>query len=463
MALSAALRPYITAGLALTTAGVIAVTPVPAVQAPSLTQPSISLTAGDSLLNVPLNLFQAILNIPANEIHAMSTLAQSLFYSGPWWVGSPTNVWGEDPGDLGHFESVIEMMVPFPELSGAGHEGDFAYDGLAQQLAMLAAVEIPADPSCESLDCLPAMPTSPITGFTWIDQAIWSLLIVTGLQKMPIIDNWFQIPFSAMTNGNSYYFDPATQAGLQDSGVGHDGFLWEGTRTAAQIMAAHPEMETEHPDAWAALEKMDPDTPMMPWTGTSYAMDFQQPFTNFFNSLMAPFDASKFEMPDPTEFLRVLQADLAAMIVAFNPFIPGSPFCPGECLLPEPGGNIFDAGDWNTPSYVLAVQAIDAMWPGNKIIDEWLTAHDAGTANVSTPEIIDYEGLLWRLGQTLLDLKNPLPPNPAIDTSDFLPTAAQIHDALGDYWYNIVDNSGILGPFDAQGLWDAIFNITPAA
>lgn len=452
-----ALRRYCTAGLVITTAGLIAVAPVvprvpgasegTGVAAVHLTP---RLTAGESLLNVPLNLLQALANIPANEIHALDTLSQSLFYSGPWFVGSPTNIWGEDPGDPGHFESVLQLLLPFPELSGAGHEGELFYPGLGQQLAMLAAVEIPVDPSCASLDCLPVMPTSPITGFTWIDQAVWSLLVATGLQKFPLIQNWFQVPFSDMTNGNTYYFDPNSPSML-NSGLAHDGFYWDGSRTLEQL-GLDP----------ADYPNIDPDAQLMPWAGSSYEMNFEEPFTNFFNSLMAPFDHNKFEMPDLVEFGRAIQAVLASMLVAFNPFVPGSLFCPGPCLLPDPSGNIMDPSAWSQPSYYLLAKAVGDLWPGNPVIDEWLAAYTAGTANVSTPEIIDYEAWLWRLGTVLLDLKNPLPDDPVIDTTPYLPTVDQIHDFLGSYWYNIADNIGVLGPFDVQGLWDALFDAAPA-
>src|ERR1700761_7693747 len=55
-----------------------------------------------SVLNIPVNLFEDILNIPYNEIQGIDVLSNSLFFSGDWWVPSATNLWGTDPGDLGH-------------------------------------------------------------------------------------------------------------------------------------------------------------------------------------------------------------------------------------------------------------------------------------------------------------------------------------------------------------------------
>ncbi|WP_046321223.1 hypothetical protein [Mycobacterium sp. UM_Kg1] len=445
-----ALRSYFSAGLAITTAGLITVAPPAASIAKSeAVHLETQLAAGESLWNVPLNLFQALVNAPAWEIHAMDTLAKSLFYSGPWFAGSPTNAWGEDPGDMGHFEGILQMMFPFPLISGAGHEGDHSYPGLGQQLSMLANVQIPIDLSCAGLDCLPAMPTSPITGFTAIDQTLWSLLIAFGLQPFPLINNWFQIPFSAMTNGNQFYFDP-NGPGMVNIGYANDGYYWQGTRTLEEL-GLNPE---DYPN-------IDPNAPLQPWAGSYYSMDFGQPFANFFNSLTQPFDPDQFILPDPIDFARAVQSMIASSLLAFNPFIPGSPVCPGPCLLLEPGGNIFDPEDWNTPSYFWLVKIMDDLWPGNPVIDEWMDAYAEGTANVSNEEMIETQAWLWRLNTVLLDIKNPLPPDPVIDTTAFLPTPEQLQAFFGDYWYNIFDNSGIIGPFDIQGLWDAIFNITP--
>lgn len=451
---------YVTASV-LAAAGLVAVAPIaprlPAVQVakPEASNLAVRLTDDASFLNIPLNFFQDLVNIPANEINALEVLAQSLFYSGPWWVGSPTNIWGEDPGDPGHFEAITQMLFPFPELSGAGHEGDLFYPGLGQQAALWATVQIPADPTCASLDCFPVMPTSPITGLTWLDQPIWSFLIATGLQKFPLINNWFQVSPSEMSTDNPYYFDPNSPS-MHSPGVANDGFLWEGTKTL-QELGLNP----------ADYPNIDPDQPLMPWAGQSYAMDFKTPFDNFYNSLLQPFDWNNFQLPSLEEFGRSIQALIASMVVAFNPFIPGSPLCPGDCLWPgvNPWGDTDTDG---VPSYYAMVKFIGDLWPGNSIINEWLSDYDDGTANISPPEFIETESELWRLGQTVFDFGNGMPTDPrmlplAIDTSDWLPSESEIHAALGDYWFNILDNSGFLGPFDFQGLWDAIFDVPPTA
>lgn len=497
--MSVALRRYLAAGLAITTAGVVAVTPLVALSRPegSISTASLRLTGGESLLNVPLNLFQAIVNIPYNEVQAMEVMAQSLLATGPWFSGSPTNLWGEDPGDPGHFQAVIDMLIPFPELSGLGHEGDYTYPGLGQQFAMLAAAEAPADPSCQSFACLPMVPTSPITGLTWVDQLIWTGLIVTFVQKLPVLDNWFKVPFSAMTDGNGYTFDVVIQnanggwginpgminsgpvATTPDGGTGYT-YLWPGTHapTQADIDAA-----AEHGLTFT------PGTQLMPWAGETFQWDVAAPYQNFFNSLMAPIDPTEylkgFQLPDPIEFLRALQALVAGSFVDFNPFVYGSPLCPDTCALPD--GN---------QTYEGFIKVVSALWPGNKYLDQWTAMYEAqdnqlGYRSPEASTISDYLTWLWRNQTTMFDFANgktgpqgnefpAVPPTPGsgeggdgtpgdipsapgqppavpvIDTSGVLPTLNEVNAWLtahvGAQMAGFLNNIGVLGPFDMNWL-----------
>lgn len=491
-----ALRRYVTAGLAFTTAGVVAVTPTVALRLPEgpITNSAVQLTSEGSLLNVPLNLFQAIANIPYNEVRAMEVMAQSLLATGPWFVGSPTNVWGEDPGDPGHFQSLINLAIPFPEITGMGSEGDYTGMGLGQQIAMLAAAEIPADPSCQSFACLPMTPTSPITGLTWVDQLLWTGLVGTFIQKLPVLDNWFQVPFSDMTDADGYTFNVVIQGadgtwqinpGLVDSGpvATESGytFLWPGTHapTQADIDAA-----AAHGLTFA------PGTQLMPWAGQTFHMDLAAPFQNFTNSLMAPIDPSTymqgFHLPDPADFLRALQALIAGSFLDFNPFVYGSPLCPGPCTLPD-----------GEQTYQGFIKVIGDMWPGNKYLDQWMAMYDAkdnqlGFRSPEASTISDYLTWLWRNQTSFFDFDNgksgpqgnnfPATPSipgsgagdstdgvptapgtpqgePVIDSSTYLPTLSEVNTLLtahlGAQMTGFLNNVGILGPFDLNWLLSA--------
>lgn len=463
--MAVALRPYLTAGLALTTVGAAAVVPPVAARLPvlPLASPAVTLTAdGASLLNVPLNLFQQVVNIPYNEVQALEVMAQSLLFTGPWFRGSPTNIWGEEPGDPGHFQSLMNLFVPFPTLSGAGNEGDYSYPGLGQQLSLLAAAEIPSNTACASLDCLPMVPTSPITGVTAIDQLIWTTLVFTFIQKFPLLDNWLQVPLSELTQGDGYTFDvlvqdPATgdwevNQTLINSGPVDSSFLWPGTRFPT---------DDEIAEAAAKGVTLDPNTPLMPWAGETFKLDVFAPFVNFFNSLQEPFDASKFALPDPLDFLRAVQALIGGAFLDFNPFVYGSPLCPGPCVMPD-----------GSQTYEWFIHGLNDFWPGNTYLQDWISLYDnqqLGYATDEANDIADYLTWLWRQQSVWFNFYNglpepygnPLPPDPAIDTSGFLPTMAEVNafvaDTFGPGVQVFLDNVGVLGPFDFDALWNLFF------
>ena len=155
----------------------------------------------ESIANIPYNLFQDILNVPYNEIQGLDTFADSEFMTGNWFVVSATNLWGVDPGDPSHFMSLVDLMLPFPALSGLGApETDFDA-GLGQQRGVAVAAELPVNGACDAASCIPQVPTPPITGITSIDSLIWDSQILSGQQEFPLIDNWFQVPIYDLLNG----------------------------------------------------------------------------------------------------------------------------------------------------------------------------------------------------------------------------------------------------------------------
>lgn len=84
---------------AVAAAGVVAALVTPVVAPTGITVDEREITrvsAADSLFNIPLNLFQAIVNIPNTEVGALTILGNALMYSGNWWSPSATNIWGPD-------------------------------------------------------------------------------------------------------------------------------------------------------------------------------------------------------------------------------------------------------------------------------------------------------------------------------------------------------------------------------
>lgn len=378
---------YPSAGAALLAAGLVAATPGAPVavqnSAADMVERAVRLVADGSLLNVPFNLFQDIVNIPSTEVEALNVSASSLFFTGNWWSPSATNIWGEDPGDPGHFMGLTNLLIPFPEISGLGSpEIDPVADangtaGLGQQLALLAAAELPASASCDATWCAPVVPTSPITGFSGIDQDIWLLSILTGMQQFPLVDNWFQVPLSDLLDGYTFPAVENPSAGVGPNGSVPDGFGFAGTVDG-------PNGEN-----------------LMPWSGADFTFNPLGPFQNYFNSLMAAPDYTAFQLPDVEELGRALQAVAAGSVIDFYPWVPGSPACAGACEMPE---GLTSAA---------IVRGIDSFWPGNPLIEQWLALTDTGQANGATPEQIDFAAEYLHGQHTAFDLDNPLPSDPA--------------------------------------------------
>jgi hypothetical protein len=259
---------------------VTATTPPPEIR---VANTEIRLTADSaSTLNIPLNLIEAIANIPANEINAMNNLANSLFFTGTWWVGSPTNIWGIDPADPPKIQALAEIFAPFPAVSKP----------LAEQLTILLAAELPVNAACGATTCPPFVPLQPITGIPPIDQIIHWALILTGLEPFPLLNNAFRVPLATLMSG--YTFGPVTDpAGPVAPGYGYPG--------------------TTGPDN------------QMPWANTTAKLDPFAPITSFITSLMEP--PTGIKIASPEEVITAFTNLFKALWVGFYPFVPGSPVC----------------------------------------------------------------------------------------------------------------------------------------
>jgi hypothetical protein len=372
----AASRPYVMAAAALAATSMVAVTPLATKAAELAAELPIrhmatQLVDAESLANVPLNLFYDLINIPANELYATQFFTDNLFMAGPWFVVSPTNLWGVDPGDPTHFMSVVNFAVPFPALSGMdAPETDFS-GGLGQQIWGLVASELPTSSSCDEAACLPFEPSSPITGLQGVDFYLWVSQILSGQEKQPLFDSWFDAQYGP---GGTYYFNPAADGSTDPSSsvASGEAFPFQGWSSPTDpLLGGEGIPGTGAGDA-------------MPWSGDTYTFEPWVPFENFFNSLMETPSTSGLDgtgidpiYGDPTEIAQTFQAFLAGLMM-FDPFTPGSPFCPGECT------SVTSAG----MDYPDLIKDIGNMMPGNPVINEWLTAYANGTANVPSEATI---------------------------------------------------------------------------
>ena len=117
--MQAASRAYVLAAAAVAATSAVVLTPA----APKASQvPVRSMqTRLVDFTDVPINAFDDVANIPYNEVAGIDVLGNSLLFSGDWWVPSATNIWGTDPGDIGHYMGILDTLLPFaPQISGLG-------------------------------------------------------------------------------------------------------------------------------------------------------------------------------------------------------------------------------------------------------------------------------------------------------------------------------------------------------
>lgn len=172
----AAVRPYVTAGVALVGASVISVTPIQpipvaersitqeysltAASSPTCAPGSLSALCGDtggaalptalplaalgtdpSLLYVPINLLNMALSIPAWEIQAMDRFADAMIGTGSWQVWGPTNVFGFDEWDPPKLQGFVDMLIPIKPFSSV----------IGEDLSWWARANLPMNSGCAAL------------------------------------------------------------------------------------------------------------------------------------------------------------------------------------------------------------------------------------------------------------------------------------------------------------------------
>ncbi|HXO13742.1 MAG TPA: hypothetical protein VN871_15415 [Mycobacterium sp.] len=424
--MQAASRAYVLAAAAVAATSAVVLTPA-APKASHIPVRSMETRLVD-FTDVPINLFDDVVNIPYNEIQGIDVFGDSLLFSGDWWVPSATNIWGTDPGDLGHYMGIIDMALPFaPQISGLDQpEIDPIADangtaGLAQQLGLLAAAELPVSSSCDAQTCAPMTPSEVITGNTGYDRDIGFFEALAGNaqnstgQPFDLFSDWLKVPLSDLTNGFTYttaddpgLVDPSPDVGSADGGVtGSLGF--EGTTGADGT-----------------------DAGLMPWAGDTFQLNLFGPFEDFYNSLFtAPtggLDGSGVEIPTGTEILDAFQNITAGSIVAFDPYVAGSPACPGVCDLPA------------DESQLGLLQNVLAWDPTNSTLASYVNDF-AAQNNATQPEINDAVALLQtgsynfsptELAQVDAALANINPELPALYTNEGILTDPNYLTYLSD-------------------------------
>lgn len=420
------------------TGGLVGVIPMPAREpAIRLASPSVRLVDADSVLNIPANLFQDIVNIPYNEVGAFNDLGDGQLFAGTWLTASATNLWGEDPGDPTRFQSLVELGIPFTAISGEGSpEVGNTADGwdqadineaangtlpLGQQITLFLDSEIPVSPSSDADWSAPLIPVSTITGDSGIDRAIWTEAIFTNQTPFPLINDWFQTPLSTLTSGGYNFGDVVDPSdGVGPGGSVPSEFGWAGT--------------TPGPDG----------ENLMPWSNLTFQFNPVSPFENFMTSLEAPVDpstyASGFEIPTLTEVFQSFETNYAGLVVAFDPYVPGSFLCSGACDVPTA----------ETPQGILT--ALNTLAPGDPAVQEWLTLFNTpstgefglpnpfGSANGPTQEQVNAITWLQDGDQQQYDFGNPttLDPPSTVNTPISFGTSQEIQNLIALAQQNVI-------------------------
>jgi hypothetical protein len=122
-------------------AGVVSVSPVGAPLFDDRTSTEAYILTASSVLNIPLNIVNMVLSIPAWEIQAMNRLADAMIGTGSWQVWGPTNVFGFDEWDPPKLAGVIDMMIPIQPFSSV----------LGNQLNTWAKANLPMRAGCAAL------------------------------------------------------------------------------------------------------------------------------------------------------------------------------------------------------------------------------------------------------------------------------------------------------------------------
>ena len=426
--MQAASRAYVLAAAAVAATSAVVLTPA----APKASQvPVRSMqTRLVDFTDVPINAFDDVVNIPYNEIAGIDVLGNSLLFSGDWWVPSATNIWGTDPGDIGHYMGILDTLLPFaPQISGLGQPeisptlDSTGMAGLAQQISLLAAAELPTSASCDAQACAPMTPPEVITGNTGFDRDIGFLEALSGHgtdangDPFSLFSNWLQVPLSDLTSGN-FTFTPANDPGLIDPS---------------------PDLGPNAPGVTGSLG-FDGTTGVngtgtgdyMPWAGDTFKLNLLGPFESYYNSFFnAPtggIDGTGVQIPTGTELIDAFQNLTAGSVVAFDPFVAGSPACPALCDIPA-GTTQLDL-----------LKDVLALDPSNTSLATYVTDF-AVQNNATIPEINDAVALLQtgsynfsptELAQIDTALGNINPELPALYTNEGILTDPNYLTYLSD-------------------------------
>jgi hypothetical protein len=363
-AVQAASRSYALAAAALAAVGAVVVTPVVAREVPLAVRQMEAKLVDVGIDNIPVNLFDDILNIPYNELEGggLATVANSMLFTGTWWVPSSTNLWGIDPGDPTHVAS-FDNFLPFTAFTEGFTNSAGVYEpGLNYEFAGFLAAELPVSSSCDAVSCYPMTPPDVITGSTQFDRDIGFFDALMGKATdahgapFGLFSNFFQVPIQDLINGYTF--------GSNDPGIVNPG---------------GPVAPT---DGWGTsgnpFEGGTGPGDTMPWDGVDYHLNLLQPFQTLYDSLLQTpatdgVGGTGVEVPSLEGVMHTFENLEAGYIIDFDPYTAGSPACPAACDIPS---------EFQIPSLVADIAKMD---PTNTTLADWVAQDAINPALVNEP------------------------------------------------------------------------------
>jgi hypothetical protein len=344
--MQSAVRPYVTAGVVLLGASVVAVTPV--ALPPNMEQGlerishaavglvDVGLPADVTLTdleNVPYNLFASIVNLPYEEfaepIATPSDIAYTtdtpgvgatpipdtslgdiglldnvLAYDGNWWIIDAVNVLGTDPGDPPKVVALADIAAGDPEVGNA----------LSSIIVPIEEIELPLEFGCAAIasgGCVDAQ----------------ELLMGNTEPDGTVVPGYFTLtPIEEMFSATGYTFP----------GTATDPWVNE-------IPSGEPIPPGIDPDTTYPIPVGPGETDAaLPWSGTTVTLNADAPLDSELNYLFQSPADNPIEFPTLTD----VETDLSGLVTGantdFNPFVPGSTcaICDPSTLLTSTEANL---------------------------------------------------------------------------------------------------------------------------
>jgi hypothetical protein len=375
--MQSAVRPYVTAGVVLLGASVVAVTPV--ALPPNMEQglerishaavglvddvlpADVTLT---DLENIPYNLFAEIANIPYEEfaqpITTPADIAYTtdtpgvgatpipdtslgdvglfdnvLAYDGNWWIIDAVNVLGTDPGDPPKIAAFFDLLFGNPDIGNS----------FASLIIPIEEADLPLEAGCPAIAAGGCPdPQELLTGYTESNGTV-----VPGYFQAPLEQFFSSTGYTFPGTANAPWFNEIPSGETIPPGIPPD--------TTFNPIPLGPG------EYYAAL----------PWSGTTVSLNPEAPLDAEFNYLIQDPADNPIQFPTVTDVETDINGYFTGLNTDFNPFVPGS-----TCAICDPS-TLVSTSETNIGSLVsTSVADLTALFDDSGLSTELTQLIDAG-------------------------------------------------------------------------------------